>query len=119
MKTLRYVPVHGSSEPVSGAGIEFTPGVERQVDDATAALLLKSRFFVEAASGKNPNFVCTGCKADVFEEGIFDPIAARISNTAIKALVADNGTRKCAACMNKPPVVAPAPTTTAYITKAE
>lgn len=102
MQTVRYAPAHGSAEPIQCAGVELVPGQDVVVSDEDAALLLRSIFIVDAKTGKNPNFVCIDCKADVNHDGIFDVVRSRTHNNPIRSLVQEDGRRKCASCAAAP-----------------
>ncbi len=103
MQQIKYVPIHGQ-EPVLSAGIELIPGEAVSVTDEQAEMLLRSRFVVDAKTGKNPNFVCTTCSKDIFEDGTFEAFRARTHGHPVRSLVGDDGKRRCASCVAPAPV---------------
>lgn len=98
MRQITYAPVHGSKESVQCAGVDFAPGVAVTVTDEQAAELLRNRFFVDASTGTNPNFVCQRCGMEAHEDGALDPVLARVANDPIRKLVDADGQRVCSAC---------------------
>ena len=97
MQTLRYAPAHGSAEPVQTAGVEFEPGKDVVVTDEQAEEILRSRSFVDAKSGKNPNFVCKVCQRETFDDAVFDSLLARGNASPLRSLLVDGG-RICSTC---------------------
>ncbi len=118
MKQVKYVPAHGSAEPAAVGGIELIPGKTTTVADDVAAMLFRSAMVVDAATGKNPNFICIDCGVDTNHDGVRDPIRARLGRGSTLVLVQEDGRRRCPACglaaEHKAPVAASAPSGQAY-----
>jgi hypothetical protein len=82
---------------VQSGGVEFEPGKDVVVTDDQAEQILRSRAFVDAKSGKNPNFVCKVCQRETFDDAVFDSLLARGNGSPLRSLLVDGG-RICAAC---------------------
>lgn len=67
--------MHGQQEVrVEAAGdIVFKNGETKRVSDARAAVLLRNPQFVDASTGKNPNFRCVVCDTVVLSKGFISP----------------------------------------------
>ena len=99
MKSIKYVSPHGEAEPLHLAGVDIYPEQPFTVSDELAAEYFESPRFVDVTTGENPNFTCTNCGKPALQDGIFDPLLARMSNSPIRSLIRPDGRRVCAECV--------------------
>ena len=60
---IRFEPITGQDHvEMPDLSTSFAAGEERELPDAKAELALSNPNFVDAATGKNPNFTCEHCE---------------------------------------------------------
>lgn len=93
---VKFVSLYGQDAvfiPDLGGETSFEHGEERELSDADAAIVLTNPNFVDAATGKNPNFSCATCGGFRSDSAITD--AGLVPHT------------ECLACRTPAPQIAP------------
>ncbi|TAM92243.1 hypothetical protein EPN42_01430 [bacterium] len=110
MRQIRCQSLHGQLEldvPDAALGVRIRDGETYPCTEEQAAILLANPNFVDAATGKNPNFTCADCGGPATATALLQPRSAVIHPATLV-----DGVRRCPACIERgspPPTSAAAP----------